>query len=67
MPKPVFNEERCKGCGLCVVVCPKKIIALSDHFNNKGYRPSTCLDESQCIGCALCARTCPDVVIEIWK
>jgi 2-oxoglutarate ferredoxin oxidoreductase subunit delta len=67
MPKPVFREERCKGCELCTVVCPKKIIVMSDHFNSKGYRPSSCSDESQCIGCALCARTCPDVVIEIWK
>ena len=67
MPKPVFREDRCKGCELCTMACPKKIIVMADHFNSKGYRPSTCSDESQCIGCALCARTCPDVVIEIWK
>ena len=67
MPKPVFNEERCKGCELCTVVCSKKIVVISDRFNNKGYRPATCSDESKCIGCMLCARTCPDVVIEIHK
>lgn len=67
MPNPVFYEERCKGCELCTVVCPKKIIVLSDRINKKGYHPSTCIDESKCIGCMLCAKTCPDMVIEIHK
>lgn len=67
MAKPLFQEERCKGCGLCVAACPKKILVLADRFNAKGYQPSTCIDESKCIGCAICAKTCPDVVIEIYK
>ncbi len=67
MTKPVFREERCKCCGLCTVVCSKKIVELSDHFNSKGYRTATCIDDSQCVGCMLCAKTCPDLVIEIYK
>jgi 2-oxoglutarate ferredoxin oxidoreductase subunit delta len=67
MPKPVFREERCKGCSLCTTACPKKIVVLSDRFNAKGYRVATCSDESKCIGCCLCAKTCPDVVIEVYK
>ena len=67
MPKPVFTEERCKGCELCTAVCPKKIVMIANRFNSKGYRVATCSDESQCIGCMLCAKTCPDVVIEIHK
>ncbi|MCL2159018.1 MAG: 4Fe-4S binding protein, partial [Oscillospiraceae bacterium] len=36
-----FDEERCKGCGICVTVCPKKIIALEkDKINKKGYNPA---------------------------
>ena len=67
MPKPVFNDERCKGCSLCIRACPKKILQLSNKFNSKGYHTSICIDESQCIGCKLCAQTCPDMVIEIYK
>jgi 2-oxoglutarate ferredoxin oxidoreductase subunit delta len=26
MAKVTFREDLCKGCGLCVSVCPKKII-----------------------------------------
>ena len=45
MKKIVFqvNEEYCKGCGLCVVVCPKKILELSaERTNSKGYADNKC-------------------------
>ncbi len=66
MAKITVNEELCKGCGLCVTACPKKILALAkDKINAKGYHPSTLTDESQCIGCASCAIMCPDVAITV--
>lgn len=67
MAKAVFNEDRCKGCELCISACPKKIIRLADRFNSKGYRPAEVTDQNQCTGCAFCARMCPDVVIEVYK
>ncbi|MEL7602377.1 MAG: 4Fe-4S binding protein [Bacillota bacterium] len=63
-----INEERCKGCGLCVRACPKKIMQLSkSKLNAKGYHPAEVIDMAACIACASCARTCPDVVIQIEK
>jgi len=53
MTRPIFREERCKGCGLCIVVCPKKIIEIGPHFNSRGYHPAVCIDEKLCIGCTL--------------
>ncbi|MCT4687874.1 MULTISPECIES: 4Fe-4S dicluster domain-containing protein [Vallitalea] len=68
MAKVTFNEELCKGCGLCTTVCPKKIVVLSkDKINTKGYHPATVTDMDQCIGCAFCATICPDVVIKVEK
>ncbi|GMQ62871.1 MULTISPECIES: 4Fe-4S dicluster domain-containing protein [Vallitalea] len=68
MAKVTFNEELCKGCGLCTTVCPKKIVVLSkDKINSKGYHPATVTDMDQCIGCAFCATICPDVVIKVEK
>lgn len=65
MAKVTFNEERCKGCGLCVTACPKNIIALQEKINSKGYHPAGVKQMDQCIGCANCAVMCPDVVITV--
>lgn len=33
-----INEKVCKGCGLCVFSCPKKVLELSEHkLNANGY------------------------------
>ncbi|MBO4785406.1 MAG: 4Fe-4S binding protein, partial [Lachnospiraceae bacterium] len=40
MAKVTINEALCKGCGLCVEACPKKLLVLAtDHINAKGYHP----------------------------
>lgn len=63
-----ITEERCKGCGLCVSVCPRKIIALrQDTLNNRGFHPASVTEMSRCIGCAFCATVCPDCAIEVWR
>lgn len=68
MAKVTFDEGKCKGCGMCVAACPKKILALSqDKLNAKGYHPATCTNMEACIGCAFCATMCPDVVITVEK
>ncbi|MHC4463302.1 MAG: 4Fe-4S dicluster domain-containing protein [Planctomycetota bacterium] len=64
--KIVLDIERCKGCGLCVVVCPKNCIVISNHSNKNGYFPAQ-VTNSDCTGCAMCAIFCPDVVIEVYR
>jgi 2-oxoglutarate ferredoxin oxidoreductase subunit delta len=64
--KIVINAERCKGCGLCVVVCPKKSIAISAISNKSGYFPAQA-DCHNCTGCAACAIICPEAVIEVLR
>ncbi len=67
MAKVSFREDRCKGCGLCVEVCPKKIVELKKNLNPKGYHPAGVSDMDKCIGCAFCATICPDCVIKVEK
>ncbi len=58
----------CKGCGLCVSVCPAGIMVLSpDAINARGYAPVTITAMENCIGCASCARVCPDAVLSVYK
>ncbi len=65
MAKVTFNTDMCKGCGLCVTVCPKHIIYLSDTLNKKGYSAATVAEMDKCIGCASCATMCPDCIITV--
>ncbi|MEW6523153.1 MAG: 4Fe-4S binding protein [Bacillota bacterium] len=67
MPKVEFDEDRCKGCELCVAVCPVKIIHITERINRQGYRPVDVTDQEKCTACTLCARVCPDTVIEVYK
>lgn len=62
-----FEEDRCKGCSLCVSVCPVHIIHLDDRLNRLGHRPATVTDQEKCISCTLCAIVCPDLVIEVFR
>lgn len=65
--KVVFDERRCKGCELCVQVCPRKIISMKESRNERGYRPATVVDMDKCTACAICAHMCPDAVIEVFR
>lgn len=66
MAKIIVDDNVCKGCGMCVHACPKKILILSkDRINAKGYHPAEMTDESLCIGCAFCATMCPDTAITV--
>lgn len=63
----VVDTEKCKGCGLCIVVCPTKVIGLARDVNSKGYHYSYMENEEACIGCTSCALVCPDTVITVYK
>ncbi len=67
MAKVTFDKNLCKGCGLCVAACPKKIVELTSELNAKGYHPADCKEPEACIGCAFCATMCPDCVITVEK
>ena len=64
----VVNTERCKGCALCVVACPKDVIALAEKkVNVHGYRYVEAVNPDACIGCASCAIVCPDGCITVYR
>ena len=63
----VVDTERCKGCNLCAVACPKEVIAMSRKVNRFGYRYSEAVNPDACIVCASCAIVCPDACITVYK
>ncbi len=68
MSRIVINEDRCKGCGLCTLVCPRDLVHTANRFNAKGYRPAEQIDpENKCTGCTNCAQMCPDIAITVYR
>lgn len=63
--KHQIEVDRCKGCGLCVEVCPKNVLEISGKVNTKGYFPAYQARPEDCIHCAICCVMCPDVAISI--
>ena len=60
-------QQRCKGCELCVSVCPKDVLEPDTTIVNAlGYHPIRLTDAAGCTSCALCARICPDAVFTIY-
>ena len=61
-----FKTDKCKGCGLCVEVCPKNVLEIAqDKINAKGHHPVEAKKPEACIGCAFCATMCPDCIIKV--
>ena len=62
----VVESEICKGCGICVVVCPQKNLRLADGLNRNGYHPAEFHyhgEKGDCTACGLCYWACPDFAI----
>ena len=64
--KIIIDKERCKGCGLCVIACPKNGIVISEQSNQNGFFPAE-FDNCQCTGCGNCAIICGEAVIEVYR
>lgn len=67
-PSPKSNKISlvpvyCKGCGLCVDICPTGTLQLFDDPCNK-FGVSVKIDAPDyCIGCKMCEMQCPDFAI----
>ncbi|MEG1491550.1 MAG: 4Fe-4S binding protein [Oscillospiraceae bacterium] len=59
-----LDVSLCKGCYMCIEVCPKKALCRSEHINKKGYQ-TIAIDTDKCIRCGMCYRMCPDYVFTI--
>lgn len=73
-----INEDYCKGCGLCVRVCPQNIYRRGERLTPRGFIVPVMVDLQRCIdygkdqgakkSCELCVLTCPDQAIRwAWK
>ena len=55
-----IDSSRCKGCGTCSLVCPHRVIEVSD-------RKARLAVEDRCIECGACQLNCRDEAITVTK
>ncbi len=55
----VINEKWCKGCNICVEMCPVKILRLNDRFK------AEVVDMDRCVGCMNCSNYCPEFAVTV--
>ena len=58
--KARVDIESCIGCGVCVLQCPERAIALMSLPE-----PVAVVDRVRCDGCGLCVEICPTDAIEL--
>ncbi len=61
----IIDKLYCKGCQLCIEVCPKNVYDLSTERNTKGYLVPAVARLEDCVGCLTCEMTCPDLAITV--
>ncbi len=72
--KPVIELKYCKGCNVCVYMCPKKCFSKGADISERGYfaavvsSPENCFNHghTEKLICELCVLSCPDQAIS-WK
>lgn len=65
MNKLHVDPAYCKGCLICVEVCPKNAIRACKGINARGYILPEAEDMRRCTGCGLCELVCPDFAIAV--
>lgn len=67
MDKVVIDQDRCKGCNLCVEFCPQHALRLAEGLNVIGYHPAELHDPDKCNSCTLCAMMCPEGGMSVYR
>jgi NAD-dependent dihydropyrimidine dehydrogenase PreA subunit len=47
-----LNQEKCIGCGMCLLVCPRAVLSMANGT-------AEIVNRDACMECGACARNCP--------
>lgn len=69
MPKKAkqieIDPKMCKGCHICISVCPHNVLEVSKEVDNRGFFLPVVADIEACKVCRLCELECPDFAIVV--
>ena len=61
--KIFIDEEFCKGCDICVELCPTDVFLISEQINSLGYYVPIPAFLGKCNGCKICELICPEMAV----
>lgn len=53
-----LDQDKCVGCGMCLVVCPHAVFSISNNKANMDNRDG-------CMECGACAGNCPTGAVTV--
>jgi 2-oxoglutarate ferredoxin oxidoreductase subunit delta len=59
----IIDPKLCKGCNICISVCPHGVLTKSEVVDNRGFFLPKVVDLEACRVCRLCEMECPDFAI----
>lgn len=65
MAEIYIDQSRCKGCDLCLRLCPKKVFEESQEIEVKGFKLRAPVKIRDCSECGLCRYFCPEGAITL--
>ena len=64
--KLVVNEVWCKGCRICVDLCPSKVLDMVEAPERWEGTIVKVTNIDACNGCSICEVECPDFAISVF-
>jgi 2-oxoglutarate ferredoxin oxidoreductase subunit delta len=62
----VVNETWCKGCRICVDLCPQNVLSMVEAHDRWEGAIVKVTNMDACNGCGICEVECPDFAITVY-
>jgi 2-oxoglutarate ferredoxin oxidoreductase subunit delta len=61
----VIDSKLCKGCHICIALCPQSVLVKSEEVDNRGFFLPEVANLDACTVCRICELECPDFAISV--
>lgn len=65
MRRIVIDYHYCKGCLICLNVCPSGVFVLSEQAGQSGVLSPEASRPDKCVLCRMCERLCPEMCLSV--